>query len=195
MRVAVVGTGGLGGYFGGRLAQAKVNVQFLARGRHLEAIRAGGLRVASVLGDFELTPAEAPATDDPATIGPVDVILFTVKSDDTDEAAAMIAPLIGPETAVISLQNGIDNEERIATRLGADHVAGGVAYIFAGIVQAGVVRHTAGQEEELVLGEVGDRARRQAPRAARSRERQSATPGFQQVSRTDPRTPTVLNRE
>ena len=156
MRIAVIGAGGLGGTFGGRLARAGEEVHFVARGRHLEALRTNGLRVESIHGDFALPPAETRATDDPTTIGPVDIVLFTVKSYDTDSAAATLAPLIGPETAVISLQNGIDNEERIATVIGAEHVVGGVAWIFAGIAAPGVVRHTGGPAR-IEIGELDGR--------------------------------------
>jgi 2-dehydropantoate 2-reductase len=144
MRIAVIGAGGLGGTFGARLARAGEEVHFVARGPHLEAMRSSGLRVESILGDVALAPDEVHATDDPGRIGPVDIVLFTVKSYDTDVAAAALAPLIGPQTAVISLQNGIDNEERIAAVIGAEHVVGGVAWIFAGIAAPGVVRHTGG---------------------------------------------------
>ena len=140
MRIAVIGAGGLGGTFGGRLARAGEEVHFVARGRHLEAMRSRGLRVESILGDFALAQTETRATDDPTTIGPVDIVLFTVKSYDTDSAAASLASLVGPETAVISLQNGIDNEERIAAVIGAEHVVGGVAWIFAGIAAPGAKR-------------------------------------------------------
>ena len=157
MKIAVIGAGGLGGYFGARLALAGEEVQFLARGAHLAAMRDGGLRVRSVLGDFALPPGQTRVTDDPASIGPADVVLFTVKSYDTEAAAASIAPLIGPDTAVISLQNGIDNEERIAARIGPGHVAGGVAYIFAGIVEPGVIHHTGGPAR-IIFGELDGRS-------------------------------------
>lgn len=144
MRIAVVGAGGLGGYFGARLAASGNEVHFLARGAHLAAMRAAGLRVRSTLGDVALGPVETRATDDPAEIGPVAVVLFTVKSYDTERAASALPSLLGPGTAVISLQNGIDNEEKLAARIGRERVAGGVAYIFAGIAEPGVIRHTGG---------------------------------------------------
>jgi 2-dehydropantoate 2-reductase len=152
MRIAVIGAGGLGGYFGGRLAQGGHDVHFVARGAHLAAIRADGLRVRSVRGDFRLPPERAPATDDPGSIGPCEVVLFTVKSFDTDAAAPALAPLLTPETAVISLQNGIDNEERLAGHIGAEHVVGGVAFIFAGIAEPGVIRDSGGPARILVGG-------------------------------------------
>jgi 2-dehydropantoate 2-reductase len=153
MKIAVVGSGGLGGYFGGRLARGGEDVHFLARGSHLEALRATGLKVESVLGDFALAADETRATADPSEIGPSEMVLFTVKAYDTESVAETVLPsLIGPETVVISLQNGIDNEERIAARVGMKHVAGGVAYIFAGIARPGVVRHTGGPAR-LMFGE------------------------------------------
>lgn len=151
MKIAVVGSGGLGGYFGGRLARAGEDVRFLARGAHLAALTATGLSVESVLGDITVAADEIRATADPGQIGPSDIVLVTVKAYDTDSVAeTVLPPLIGPETVVISLQNGIDNEERIAARIGMEHVAGGVAYIFAGIARPGVVRHTGGPARHAV---------------------------------------------
>ncbi len=156
MRIAVIGAGGLGGYFGGRLAVAGQEVHFLARGAHLAAMQAGGLTVESVLGDFVVAPSDLRATDDPVEIGPVDVVLFTVKSFDTTSAAAHLGPLLGSDTAVISLQNGIDNEDRLVGEIGPEHVAGGVAYIFAGIAGPGLVRHTGGPAR-ILFGELDGR--------------------------------------
>ncbi len=157
MKIAVVGTGGLGGYFGGRLAFAGEDVHFIARGAHLAALQAHGLRVESVHGDFALGAAEIQTTSDPAAVGRADIVLFTVKAYDTDSAAREVLPsLVGPDTAVISLQNGIDNEEKLAAIIGAGHVAGGAAYIFAGIVESGVIRHTGGPAR-LVFGELDGR--------------------------------------
>src|SRR5262249_60603119 len=101
MRIAVYGTGGVGGYFGGRLAQAGADVHFIARGAHLRALRERGLRVRSVKGDFEV---QAPATDDPADIGACDFVLFCVKACDTDAAAAWLGPLVGDGTAARAVQ-------------------------------------------------------------------------------------------
>ncbi len=142
MKVAVVGAGAVGGYFGARLAQGGEDVHFLARGAHLAAMRERGLQIRSVLGDLDLGPSDTHATDNPADIGPSQVVLFTVKSYDTESASTSLPPLLGPESVVISLQNGIDNEEKLAAGIGAGHVAGGAAYIFAGIAEPGVVRHT-----------------------------------------------------
>ena len=141
MKIVVYGAGGVGGYFGGRLARAGADVHLVARGEHLDAIRRGGLRVESVHGDFEV---DLPATDDPASIGPCDVVLVTVKSYDTDEVAVELGALLGEETAVVSLQNGLDNEERLSAAIGPDRVLGGVAYVFSTVREPGVIEHTGG---------------------------------------------------
>ncbi len=150
MKIGVVGAGGVGGYFGGRLAEAGNDVHLLARGPHLAAIRANGLRVRSVKGDFV---APVLATGDPGEIGRCDAILFCVKSYDSREAAAGLAPMLGEETAVVSLQNGVDNEETIAAVIGADKVLGGAAFIFSTITEPGVVAHTGGPAR-LAFGEI-----------------------------------------
>lgn len=151
MKVTVVGAGGVGGYFGGRLALAGVDVSFLARGEHLDALRSDGLRVRSVRGDFEVSVT---ATDDPASIGEADYVLVTVKSFDTDRVASLLPSLVGEGTAVVSLQNGVDNEERLAAVVGEDRVLGGAAYIFATITAPGEVTHTGGPAS-VVVGEWG----------------------------------------
>ena len=127
MKIAIYGAGGVGGYFGGRLAQAGGDVHLIARGDHLDAIQRDGLRVKSVHGDFDV---DVPATDDPGEIGVCDYVLFTVKSFDTEDAAGELHSLLDDDTAVISLQNGLDNEEKLAAEIGREHVMGGVAYIF-----------------------------------------------------------------
>ena len=157
MKVAVFGTGGVGGYFGGRLALAGAEVHLIARGAHLEALQTSGLRVRSTKGDFQV---ELPATDDTSQVGPCDYVLFSVKTFDTDIAVARLSPLIADETAIISFQNGVDSEERIASAVGRDHVLGGAAYIFSGIVEPGVVSHTGGPAR-IVFGEMdGSRSQR-----------------------------------
>jgi 2-dehydropantoate 2-reductase len=153
MKVAVVGAGGVGGYFGGRLAQSGHDIHLVARGPHLAAIRQDGLRVRSVKGDFATTVR---ATDDPAEIGPCDAVLFCVKSYDTAEAAARLKPLLGEDTAVVSLQNGIDNEEKIAAVIGPVRVVGGAAFIFSTIVEPGVIGHTGGPAR-ILFGELDGR--------------------------------------
>ncbi|WP_428485599.1 ketopantoate reductase family protein [Rhodopila sp.] len=127
MRVAVIGAGGVGGAFGAALAQAGANVSFVARGAHLAAMRRTGLRIEGGRGETILHRVQA--TDEPAMIGPVDFILFCVKLWDVELAGAQIRPLIGPTTAVIPLQNGIDAPERLIPILGQPAVMGGVAQI------------------------------------------------------------------
>ena len=151
MRIAVMGTGGTGGYFGGLLARAGEEVAFIARGAHLEAIGKNGLAIKSVLaGDFTIS---ATATDNPADIGPVDFVLFCVKAYDNAAAAEQIRPLIGPETVVLSVQNGIDNEQQIGDVIGPDHVLGCVSYVSSTIQSPGVIAQTGGPGT-LVLGEM-----------------------------------------
>jgi 2-dehydropantoate 2-reductase len=155
MRIAVMGSGGVGGYFGGRLAAAGQDVSFIARGAHLAALRQRGLAIRSALGDATIAPAQA--TDDPASLGPVDLVIFTVKLYDTEAAAEAIRPLIGPETGVATFQNGIAGTEVLSAKLGAEHVIGGVAKIAAVIAEPGVIRHT-GTMAELVFGELNGSA-------------------------------------
>jgi 2-dehydropantoate 2-reductase len=149
MRIAIFGSGGVGGYFGGRLAAAGEDVTFLARGAHLTALQQTGLHIESPNGALHLPKVQA--TDRPQAIGPVDVVLFTVKLYDVESAAATLGPLIGPDTVVITLQNGVDAMDMVAKHVGADHVAGGAAYIVVVIDKPGYLRHTAAQQ--LVFGE------------------------------------------
>src|SRR4029453_15832129 len=149
MRIAVFGSGGVGGYFGGRLAAAGEDVTFLARGAHLNAMQHDGLPIDSPLGSPHLPKVQA--TDRPQAIGTVDVVLFTVKLYDVEASAATLGPLIGPDTVVITLQNGVDAMDMVAKHVGADHVAGGAAYIVVVIDQPGHLRHTTAQQ--LVFGE------------------------------------------
>jgi 2-dehydropantoate 2-reductase len=151
MRIAVVGAGGVGAGFGAALAQAGGDVTFIARGAHLAAMKSHGLKVESPRGDFHLKPAQA--TDDPAAVGPVDVVLFCVKLWDVESAGRHIKPLIGPQTAVIPLQNGIDAPERLVPILGAAAVMGGVAQISASIVAPGVIRQV-GTFMRMIFGEL-----------------------------------------
>jgi 2-dehydropantoate 2-reductase len=141
MRIAVFGSGGLGGFYGGLLARAGEDVSFIARGRQLEALRSQGLTVKSTLvGDFSL-PARA--TDSPAEVGPVDLLIVGVKSYDLEEASAHMQPMVGGQTMVLPLQNGIDATPLLATVLGVEHVLVGVAYVSAFIESPGVIHHTA----------------------------------------------------
>ena len=150
MKIAVFGAGGIGGYFGARLAAGGGEVHLIARGAHLEALRSGGVRITSANGDLHL---ELPATDRPEDIGGSDVVLFCVKSMDTLEAARRLEPLLREGTAVITLQNGVDNEETIASVIPSTHVVGGVAYILATVTGPGVVTHQ-GKLARIVLGEL-----------------------------------------
>jgi 2-dehydropantoate 2-reductase len=149
LRVAVLGAGAVGSYYGARLADGGADVTLIARGRQLDALRATGLRIVEPEGTREY---RLDATDDPAEIGPVDVVLFTVKSYDTTDAAARLGPLLGGKTAVISLQNGIDNEDRIAAVIGLQHVVGGAAYILGAVKEPGVV--DAAGPRSIVIGEL-----------------------------------------
>jgi 2-dehydropantoate 2-reductase len=150
MKIGIVGAGGVGGYYGGQLARVGTEVGFVARGEHLAAIREGGLRVRTPDEDFTVDVA---ASDDPAEIGACDAVLFCVKSYDTESAAALLDPLLEPGTAVVSLQNGVDNEEKIAARIGAEHVLGGASFIRAHIAEPGVVERT-GSVQRILLGEL-----------------------------------------
>jgi 2-dehydropantoate 2-reductase len=154
MRIAVIGSGGVGGAFGAALAQAGADVTFVARGAHLEAMRANGLRVASPRGDMHIHPCKA--TDNPAAIGVVDVVLFCVKLWDVESAGTGIKSLVGGDTAVIPLENGIDAADRLIPILGRDAVMGGVAQISASIEQPGVIRQT-GTFMKMVFGELDGR--------------------------------------
>lgn len=150
MRIAVMGAGGVGGYFGARLAKAGHDVAFIARGSHLKALRAHGLRVESPLGDLHLPDIEV--TDDPARLDPVDIVLFGVKLWDTGSAAELVKPLLAQDTAVVSFQNGVVKDDILRRTLGAHHVIGGVCYIEATIAKPGVIRHSSNLQK-LVFGE------------------------------------------
>ena len=154
MKIAVMGSGGIGGYFGGRLAAAGEDVTFIARGAHLAAMQKDGLRIISPLGDAHITAVKA--TDDPVSIGPVDIVMFCVKLYGVEQAAALCKPLIGPDTAVISFLNGVDSEARLEAVLGPDTVVGGVARIPSNISAPGVIQHM-GPFAELDFGELDGR--------------------------------------
>jgi 2-dehydropantoate 2-reductase len=151
MRIAVIGAGGVGGTFGAALAKAGADVTFVARGAHLAAMRRNGLRIEGGRGETILTHVQA--TDNPASIDPVDFVLFCVKLWDVESAGAAIKPLIGAATAVIPLQNGIDSAERLIPILGAQAVTGGVAQVSATIAEPGVIRQT-GTFMRLIFGEL-----------------------------------------
>lgn len=142
MRIAVIGAGGVGGYFGGRLAEAGHDVNFIARGAHLEAMRRDGLIVQSPVGDFSVRPAQA--TDDPAGIGAVDVVLLCVKTYQLGPAIAVVSPLVGAETAVLTVQNGVEAPDHVAEAVGREHVFPGIAKIFSSVAGPGRIRHLGG---------------------------------------------------
>ena len=154
MRIAVVGTGGVGGGFGAALAKAGADVTFVARGPHLAAMQKEGLKVQGGRGESHLVPTRA--TDDPASIGKVDIVLFCVKLWDVESAGQQIKPLIGSETAVIPLQNGVDAAERLIPILGASAVMGGVAQISASIIKPGVILQV-GSFMRMIFGELDGR--------------------------------------
>ena len=157
MRIAILGSGGVGGYFGGRLAAAGVEVAFIARGPHLDALRTRGLTIRSPLGDLHLPTVTA--TDQPAAIGPVDVVFFTVKLYDTDSALTLLPPLVNRDTVVIPFQNGVESVEALCHVVDRERVAGGTAFVSAVITEPGVLRHTV--NDRLVFGELdGSRSSR-----------------------------------
>ena len=149
-----MGAGGVGGYFGARLARAGEEVHFIARGAHLAAMKERGLAVRSANGDVSIAPVNA--TAEAAEIGPVDVVMFCVKLWDTDSAGERIRPLVGDDTAVVSFQNGAHAEQRLAEMHGAEHVMGGVAHILVTIAEPGVIEHS-GTMARLEFGELDDR--------------------------------------
>ncbi|MFZ5910890.1 MAG: 2-dehydropantoate 2-reductase [Chloroflexota bacterium] len=151
MKIAVVGTGGVGGYYGGLLAKQGHEVTFLARGEHLKAIQQNGLRVNSIHGDFLIQPAQA--TDETAQVGPVDLAIICTKTYATEQAAQQIRPLIRGGTTVMSLQNGIDAAERIGRIVGMEHVVGGVTWISSAVESPGVIKQVS-QFRRVVLGEL-----------------------------------------
>jgi 2-dehydropantoate 2-reductase len=155
MKIAVIGVGGVGGYFGGRLAQAGYDVTFLARGATLEALRTRGLRVDSILGDFTLERVNV--TDDASSVGTVDAILMAVKAWQLPDAAPQILPMLGDDTMVVPLENGIDAPEVLASIVGARHVVGGLCAIVSFIVAPGHIRHAA-SEPIVMFGELDHRA-------------------------------------
>ena len=150
MRIAIVGSGGVGGYFGGRLGATGVDVTFLARGAHLEALRTRGLRIESPKGNLHLPRVNA--SGDPVAIGPADIVFFAVKLYDTESALALLPPLVGPDTVVIPFQNGVDSVATLTRAVGQAHTAGGTCYVSAVIAEPGVIRHTA--MDHLIFGEL-----------------------------------------
>lgn len=154
MRIVVFGTGGVGGYLGGRLAQAGEDVTFIARGEHLRAIRSNGLKVDSPGGDFVINPAKA--TDNVGEVGATDLVILGVKAWQVPEAARAIKPLVGPNTTVLPLQNGVDAVPQLVEALGSENIAGGLCRIVSYVVEPGHIRH-AGFAPTIIIGELDNR--------------------------------------
>jgi len=158
MRIAIMGSGGVGGYFGARLAKGGAEVVFIARGAHLAAMRQRGL---AIEGPEPLALAEVQATDDPAAVGPVDVILFCVKLWDSEAAARSLAPMITPNTTVISLQNGVQKDDVLRPLVGETAIMGGVAYMATTVSRPGVIAQT-GKFHRMIFGEYDGRPSQRA---------------------------------
>jgi len=182
MRIAVVGTGGIGGPYGASLAKAGADVTFVARGAHLAAIRENGLRIEGDRGETHIRPAQA--TDDIAGIGTVDFVLFCVKLWDVEIAGEQLRAILGPKTAVVPLQNGVDAAERLIPILGHEAVMGGTAFVTGTIVEPGVIRQT-GTYQRMTFGELDGRT---SERGQRLRDLCEAA-GFEGVLSPDIRVP------
>jgi len=186
MRIALVGAGGIGAIYGAALAKAGADVTFVARGAHLAAMQQNGLRIEGDRGETLICPAQA--TDDPATIaatgGVVDYVLLCVKLWDVESAGEQIRPIVGPGTAVVPLQNGVDSAERLVPILGREAVMGGTAFVTGSIVAPGVVRQT-GTYQQMTFGELDGRA---SPRGERLRDLCAAA-GFEGILSPDVRVP------
>lgn len=154
MRISIFGTGAVGGYFGGRLAQFNPEVFFIARGKTLEALQNNGLFVQSSLGDFHVSAIKA--TQDPTQVGPVDFILLAVKAWQVPESARVMLPMLGSETGVVFLGNGVEAHEQLSSMLGKEHVLGGLCRISAFVAQPGIIRHVA-INPTIVIGELDNR--------------------------------------
>lgn len=170
MKIAIMGAGGVGGYYGGLLCLAGHDVTFIARGAHLKALCEKGLAVRSVFGDFSVSPVQA--THMPAEAGVVDLVIVATKTYHTDEAARAIRPMIGPNTSVISFQNGVDAVERIGAVVGKDHMLGGATWLSAAIEAPGIIGQYS-QFRRIVLGELDGRI---TPRVEAVAEAFSTTP-------------------
>ena len=151
MKVAIVGAGGVGGYFGGRLARAGEDVVFIARGEHLRAITTSGLKVDSINGDFHVDPASA--TDDPASVGEVDYVLVAVKSWQLPEAIETMRPMVGDKTSIVPLQNGVEAPGQLSRAFGAGRVLGGLCSVISMLSGPGHVRHV-GADPSIAFGEL-----------------------------------------
>src|ERR1044071_5878061 len=158
MKIAIMGSGGIGGYYGALLQHGGADVTFIARGEHLKAMQQNGI---AVEGPKPLQLPKVQATDDPATIGKVDMVIFSVKLRDTEAAAKAILPVIGPDTGIISLQNGVQKDDMLAPIVGREHLLGGAAYIGVSISRPGVIRK-AGMPELLAFGEYDNKVSKRA---------------------------------
>jgi 2-dehydropantoate 2-reductase len=161
MRIAVVGAGGVGGYFGAKLAQAGEDVTFIARGATVDALRRNGIRVDSILGDIALDRVNA--TDDPSAVGPVDAVLVAVKAWQVAAIAPSLKPLLGPETALVPLENGIEAADDLIRGVGTDNVLGGLCAIVSFVVEPGHIRHAA-SDPTVAFGELDNRRSARAER-------------------------------
>jgi 2-dehydropantoate 2-reductase len=166
MRIAVIGAGAVGGYYGGMLARAGHDVSVIARGPHLAAIRESGLTVRATVGPFTVHPR---AADDPGAIGQVDLILFAVKTYDNDTALPLLRPLTGAGTLVLTLQNGVESPTGAASVVGRSCVLGGAAYIATALTAPGVIEQT-GTHDRIVFGEAFDPSTEVTARAAAVRD-------------------------
>jgi 2-dehydropantoate 2-reductase len=161
MKVAIVGAGGVGGYFGGRLAQAGEDVVFIARGEHLQAITSKGLRVDSINGDFRVDPAKA--TDDPATVSEVDYILVAVKSWQLNDAMETMRPMVGKKTSIVPLLNGVEAPDQLSRVFGAERVLGGLCSLISSLSGPGHVSHV-GAHPSITFGELHHRRSKRVER-------------------------------
>ena len=167
MRFAILGSGAVGGYYGARLARAGHDVTFIARGAHLAAIRERGLQIRSAaLGDFTVT---APAEEDTAKVGQVDVVILAVKAYDSPSALPAVRPMLGPATSVLTLQNGVDSVSELAAAIGEAAVIGGTTYIATALAEPGVIEQT-GTHRRIVLGEVFGKLPRLSARVTQLQE-------------------------
>jgi 2-dehydropantoate 2-reductase len=184
MRIAVIGAGAVGGYYGGMLARAGHDVLLVARGAHLAALRESGLTVRATAGAFTVHPR---AVADPADVGPVDLVLFAVKTYDNDTALPHLGPLTGADTIVLTLQNGVDSPDEVAAVVGRSRVLGGAAYIATAVTAPGVIEQT-GMHHRIVFGEPFDPPADVTARAAAVRDALAAA-GISTEAVSDARTP------
>lgn len=162
MRIVVMGTGAMGGFLGAMLARGGHDVTFVARGAQLAAIRERGLAIRSrLVGDFSV---RAPVTEDPRELGPADLVLFCVKTYDLDPAAALIRPVVGPETAILTIQNGVDAADRVKGMITGGHVLAGLSWVLATVQSPGVVLHAGG--DRIVFGDLDRETDERTPRIA-----------------------------